>query len=82
MNLIKRLRNYMPDGPDGSVHTEAAERIAELEALRDRLTGEIEGEMKLLGRIAELEARLDAMKDAVLTYVPECVIRDLELEQR
>jgi len=33
-------------------------RIEELEALRDRLTDEMEGEIKLLGRIAELEAKV------------------------
>lgn len=30
-DLVKRLRNYMPDGQDDSIHSEAADRIAELE---------------------------------------------------
>ena len=31
-DLVKRLRTYMPDGQDDTIHSEAADRIEELEA--------------------------------------------------
>jgi phage host-nuclease inhibitor protein Gam len=31
-SIIKRLRTYMPDGQDDSIHSEAAKRIEELTA--------------------------------------------------
>ena len=56
----QELYEYLMDLsiPKSEAEHYAAKRISELEALRDRLTEQIEGEIELQGQIAKLRAKL------------------------